>query len=102
MAHIFVSGLINIETTVRIDEFPIPYFPVRYDFHGIESSVSGVGYNLARALSNLGDQVHLASLIGRGSSARRILERLEADRIRRTWVLQNIDETPQSVILYDR
>lgn len=57
LARILVSGLINIETTLRIEGFPIPYFPVRYPFFGINSSVSGVGYNVAAALTTLGDEV---------------------------------------------
>ena len=47
MSRILVSGLINIETTLKVDGFPIPYFPVRFPFHGVNSTVSGVGYNIA-------------------------------------------------------
>jgi hypothetical protein len=43
--NILVSGLINIETTLQIDGFPVPYFPVRYPFFGVNSTVSAVGYN---------------------------------------------------------
>ena len=50
MRPILVSGLINIETTLQVEAFPIPYFPVRYPFHGIRSTVSGVGHNVAKAL----------------------------------------------------
>ncbi len=32
MAQILVSGLINIETTLRVDGFPLPYAPVHYPF----------------------------------------------------------------------
>ena len=41
-SHILVSGLLNLETTVRVDGFPIPYFPVHYPFFGVRSTVSGV------------------------------------------------------------
>jgi sugar/nucleoside kinase (ribokinase family) len=60
-----VSGLVNIETTLKIDSFPLEYFPVAYPFGGIGSSVSGVGANLALALSALGDRVAFCSLLGR-------------------------------------
>ena len=43
MSYVLVSGLINIETTLRVDAFPIPYFPVRYPFFGVSSTVSGIG-----------------------------------------------------------
>ena len=65
MSNILVSGLINIETTLKVDGFPIAYEPVRYPFWGVRSTVSGVGYNIAKALTTLGDSVRLLSLIGR-------------------------------------
>lgn len=49
---IFVSGLMNIETTVKIKSFPINYFPIDYPFFGVNSSVSGVGVNVGKALKN--------------------------------------------------
>jgi len=49
MSTIFISGLINIETTVQVEGFPIEYSPVRYPFFGVRSTVSGVGYNVAKA-----------------------------------------------------
>lgn len=101
MAKILVSGLINVETTLRVESFPIPYTPVRYPFFGVNSTVSGVGYNLARALTVLGDEVRLLSLIGRdplGGLARTALER---DNIPGQNVLDALKQTAQSVILFD-
>ena len=69
MPNIFVAGLANIETTLRVDGFPISYQPVTYAFHGISTSVSAVGYNVAKALTNLGNAVSFASLIGRNHAA---------------------------------
>ena len=48
--RVLVSGLINLETTLRVNGFPIDYNPVNYPFLGVQSRVSGVGYNLAKAL----------------------------------------------------
>lgn len=39
---ILVAGLIDTETTLRVEGFPIPYFPVRYPFFGVNSSVSTI------------------------------------------------------------
>jgi len=39
MSRLFISGLVNIETTVAISGFPLSYAPVHYPFHGIHSSV---------------------------------------------------------------
>jgi ribokinase len=102
MSTIFVSGLINIETTVQVDAFPIAYSPVRYPFFGVSSTVSGVGYNIARALTTLGDQVRFAALIGRDLLGDLVLRTLAAEGLPDAFVLQSLDQTPQSAILYDR
>jgi ribokinase len=101
MSQIFVAGLINMETTLAVDAFPIPYFPVRYPFFGVQTTVSGVGYNLAKALVTLGDTVHFASLIGKGDNAVLVRNTLEKDNIPDGLVLGEVAETAQSVILYD-
>ncbi|MHB1449718.1 MAG: carbohydrate kinase family protein, partial [Bellilinea sp.] len=102
MASILVSGLINIETTLRIAEFPLAYNPVHYPFNGIESSVSGVGYNLAKALTRLGSPVEFLSLIGRNDYAADLVRAaLAQDGIPDSFVLSQVDQTAQSVILFD-
>ncbi len=101
MAKILVSGLINIEITLRVESFPIIYTPVRYPFFGVNSTVSGVGYNIARALTILGDEVQLLSLIGRDFLAALVHAALERDRIAPENVLDTLEQTAQSVILFD-
>ena len=103
MSRILVSGLINIETTLQIEDFPIVYEPVRYPFFGISSSVSGVGYNVAKALTVLGQgDVRFLSMIGSDAAGKLVLESLAADGIPAQRVLPALHQTPQSVILYDR
>lgn len=101
MARILVSGLINIETTLAADGFPIHYSPVRYPFFGVRSTVSGVGYNVAKALTVLGDAVELLSVVGRDAPARLVSDALRDAGIRADGVLPLVEETPQSVIIYD-
>ena len=101
MSRILVSGLINIETTLRVDGFPIEYFPVRYPFDGVHSSVSGVGYNLSKALTTLGHEVNFLSLIGRDLAGGQVKAALKADKISGEYVLERIEKTAQSVIIYD-
>ncbi len=101
MARVLISGLINIETTLRIDQFPLDYFPVTYPFGGVGSSVSGVGLNVARALQVLGHDVTIASLIGRDPSGRLVRDQLHRWNLRDDYVVDALDATPQSVILYD-
>lgn len=101
MRRILVSGLINIETTLRVDAFPIPYFPVRYPFFGVASTVSGVGYNVAKALRVLGDEVRFASLIGRDVAGDMVQRALINDGLPAAHVVAQMARTAQSVILYD-
>jgi sugar/nucleoside kinase (ribokinase family) len=101
MSHILVSGLINIETTLSVDGFPIPYFPVRYPFFGISSTVSGVGYNIAKALTALGDEVAFLSIIGDDLAGQQVRHALTDDGIPGEHVLSLMNNTAQSVIVYD-
>jgi len=101
MSRIFVAGLINIETTLAVDGFPLPYFPARYPFFGIQTTVSGVGFNLAKALTTLGDTVDLASLIGADDNGALVRTALCEVGIPDDLVLEALKETAQSVILYD-
>jgi ribokinase len=102
MSNILVSGLINIETTVQVEAFPIAYAPVRYPFFGVQSSVSGVGYNVAKALTTLGDSVRFLSLIGRDLLGGLVTQTLRAEGLPDEYVIAALEQTPQSAILYDR
>ncbi|HEX2915752.1 MAG TPA: carbohydrate kinase family protein [Chloroflexia bacterium] len=102
MSKILVSGLINIETTLLIEGFPVDYSPVRYPFYGVNSSVAGVGYNIARALTVLGNQVNFLSLNGRDISGKLVREALIRDRIPGYYVLESLDRVAQAVILYEK
>lgn len=101
MRRILVSGLINIETSLKVDGFPIPYFPVCYPFHGVNSTVSGVGYNIAKALTTLGDEVSFLSIIGEDMAAQQVRTALTAEQIPVENVRSLMPHTAQSVILYD-
>jgi ribokinase len=96
-----VSGLINIETTLKIDAFPLPYFPVSYAFNAVNMTVSGVGYNVARALSTLGSPVRLMSILGRDESGEFARHTLKANSISPYAVIDGMERTACSVILYD-
>ena len=102
MAKLLVSGLINIETTLRIDSFPLSYNAVNYPFHGIETTVSGVGYNISKALTTLGDSVTMLSIIGRDQLGDMVLNTFSVDGIDTTCIMRQIDTTAQSVIIYDK
>ena len=59
MKKVFVSGLVNVESSIKNCEFPMPYSPIEYSFNGINSCVSGVGFNVSLAFKKLGDDVDL-------------------------------------------
>ncbi len=98
---ILVAGLINIEITLRVEAFPIHYNPVNYPFFGVNSSVSGVGYNVAKALTVLGDDVRFLSLVGKDPARTLVYEALRQANIPAAHVLDMLDQTPHSVIIYD-
>jgi ribokinase len=102
MSKILVSGLINIETTLQIEQFPVNYYPVTYPFHGIHSTISGVGLNLSKALTTLGNQVNFLSIIGSDLYEKIIRTEIKNLGIDDQYLLTNLSKTAQSVILYEK
>lgn len=101
MSNILVSGLINTETSVKIRQFPIHYYPIDYPFFGINTAVSGVAYNIAKALRVLSDDVTLLSMTGRDFPAEYIKAQLIAAGLSTAHIQPVLRETPNSVVLYD-
>lgn len=98
MSKIFVSGLVNVETSCAVRGFPIGYSPIDYNFFGVNTIASGVGLNVALALSALGDSVSLASFVAddaAGVSVRAASEPIADCRY------SPCKETAQSVVLYE-
>jgi ribokinase len=101
MAHLLVAGLINVETTLKVERFPIDYEPIRYPFFGLNTTVSGVGYNITKALTTLGNEVRFLALTGRDLLGRMVIETLQDQGLPSIDVIANLDQTPQSCILFD-
>lgn len=101
MKNILVSGLINIETTASVKSFPIEYQAIDYNFFGVSSMPSGVGLNLASALTTLGDKVSLLSVCGNDTLGLVIRQELNNRNIGSQNILPILSQTPQSVVLYD-
>lgn len=99
--NILVSGLLNTETTAAIREFPIPYYPIDYPFFGVNTTVSGVAFNITKALATLGDRVRLLSMTGQDFSANYIRSSLESLSIGTEHIRATLQQTPNSVVLYD-
>lgn len=101
MKNILISGLVNTETTVRVRQFPIEYYPIDYPFFGVDTAVSGVAYNIAKALRTLGDQVTLLSMTGDDFAAGYIAGELRQCGIDTAHIRRKLRQTPSSVVLYD-
>lgn len=101
MGRILVSGLVNMETTVQVRQFPINYYPIDYPFFGVQSAVSGVAYNIARALTGLQDDVRLLSMVGNDFQADYICNQLREDGISTAGISACLKETASSAVLYD-
>ena len=101
MSRILVSGLVNIETTVRIRQFPLSYYPVDYPFFGIRSGVAGVAFNIAKALKTLGDEPVLRAFAADDAEGDRIRRELASLDISDGGLSRGIGQTPASVVLYD-
>ena len=100
MSKIFVSGLINIETSLNVNSFPIEYSPIEYPFFGVSSSISGVGYNVSKALKTLNDSVSLFAYVGEDVSGETIVTTLKKEKI--NAIIQKIEKTAESVVLVDK
>ena len=101
MSKITVCGLVNLETTVPVESFPINYNPINYKFFGITTHPSGVGLNLSAALTALGDEVSLLSLCGNDAAGSAVRDYLKSENISDKYVLSDAKATAQSVVLYD-
>ena len=101
MKKILVSGLVNTETTVRVRQFPINYYPIDYPFFGVNTAASGVAYNIALALTTLGDEVRLLSMTGDDFPAEYIKSELKKAGIGTAHLKAKLQQTPSSVVLYD-
>ena len=99
--NILVSGLLNTETTTAVRGFPINYYPIDYAFFGVNTAVSGVAFNLAKALRTLGDRVRLTSMTGSDFAADYIRHELRELEIDTEFVKSVLQQTPSSVVLYD-
>ena len=101
MANTLISGLVNVETTLKVRQFPIEYYPIDYPFFGVNTAVSGVGFNLASALHTLGDNIRLAGMLGSDFQAAYIRDTFATRGLPTDGLLPLLEQTPSSVFLYE-
>lgn len=98
---ILVSGLINIETNICINNFPVTYSPIEYAFNQINTDFSGVAFNIINALHCLNDKVIPVSILGKDNIAEMIKAELKDKNITTEFVVSQIEKTCSSAILFD-
>ena len=98
---IYVSGLLNFETILNVESFPINYFPIDYPFFGITSAVSGVAFNISKALTMLGDKIILSSHIGDDLLGKTIIGECKKAKICTDLIKKDLESTPNTVVLVD-
>jgi sugar/nucleoside kinase (ribokinase family) len=98
---ILVCGTVNLETTLPITIFPLAYEPVSYRPFEIRSQPSGVGFNIALALSTLGNRVRFVSMVGSDLLGTALRHSMSRFNVSDEFILSIMDETPQSVVIFD-
>jgi acarbose 7IV-phosphotransferase len=98
---ILVCGTLNLETTFPISSFPLEYEPVVYRSFELRSHPSGVGFNVARALTVLGNQVRLVSMVGSDFLGVALKHSMSEFGMADEFIMPLLDETPQSVVAFD-
>jgi len=101
MNNILVSGHIGIEITAKVGQFPIEYTPIEYEFYGVNTTVSSVGYNIVKAIKTLGGDPIFFSVMGNDIYRDIIKREIENIGINTEYVLPIAEKTSQSVILYN-
>ena len=99
--NILISGLFNIETTVQIKSFPIAYFPIDYPYFGVNSSVSGVAVNVAKAEKMLGNEVNVLSIVGKDFEGDTIINNMKLEGFETNYIKRDMEKSPATVILFD-
>lgn len=102
MSRFMVAGFVQLETIVKVDSLPVPYFQFRSIPDMIDTNVGGCGYNESMALTWLGNEVDFMSMIGKDLNRSEFYKKLMASSVNLSfeYVLPLLESMPSSVILY--
>lgn len=95
-----VWGWVNLEVSVPIGSFPIEYRAQRGVPRGVVSGISGVAYNIAKALHSLGSPTQFTPVLGSDAIGQFALAEIRANTGMVVDPLTVLEETPQTVVLY--
>lgn len=99
-ARILISGLLNVETSVPVEGFPVPYVPVTYPDGTLRTAASGVALNLACALAALGDAPSVLAPVADDAPSALVRRALADAAIPPDGLVPLLPETPLSVVLH--
>ncbi|MBP5609334.1 MAG: carbohydrate kinase family protein [Lachnospiraceae bacterium] len=102
MSKFVVAGITQIETIVNVDRIPMEYVPMTSVPDSIHISAGGDAYNEALALTWLGDDVRLMSVIGRHQDMSLVNPPERKFNISTDYMLPLVEHIPMQVILCDR
>lgn len=102
MSKFMVAGFVQMETIVKVGEFPVPYKQFESVPDLINIGIGGAGFNVAVALSWLGNEVDFMSMVAKIMSKRQIEAYLRINEVSFStdYVLPKLDGMPTTVILY--
>ncbi len=103
MSRFMVAGFVQLETIVKVDALPIPYFQFQSIPDMINTNIGGCGYNESMALKWLGNEVDFMSMIGKDLKDSDLFKKLmlNDEQLSFEYVLPRLDAIPSSVILYN-
>lgn len=101
MGKFLIAGLVSVETTVKVPSIPVEYMPATHNSYDIDAGISGIGFNMAKALTVLGNEVTIVSMIGEDYRAEVVNSYLKAQGFGGDYILTMLKATPKSVVLYD-
>ena len=103
MSRFMVAGFVQLETIVKVDALPIPYFQFQSIPDMINTNIGGCGYNESMALKWLGNEVDFMSMIGKDLKDSDLFKKLmlNDEQLSFEYVLPRLDAMPSSVILYN-
>lgn len=99
--RVVVIGVASQQTSLPVGSFPLEYEPQRSLTGQIRHTVGGVGFNVARVLSVLGDMVALASPLGEDYPAAMVDAEAYRYNISTHLCRRELLRTPRTVVLYD-
>lgn len=100
MNRVVVAGVVNVEFSLPVDAFPVPYVPGSYST--IPVGVSGVGFNIASGLTALGTSVTLLTFVGEDILGAAVEKALRSAGLWGPGVVRVDGATPHSIVMYDR